>query len=112
MNDLQKYKFRAKLSEVDGGGYAYGDLRHAYGRCYLDDPIKGQAFVIEEKNAVLLVGYIPDKSGLGVIEVYEGDKLRTKSGEIIYATIQRFCQAGRHEHSLDLTELAGDLELV
>ena len=110
MNNFQKYKFRGKRSPVDGGGYVYGNLIYRYGKVYIEDGITHDNYSVEEENVALLVGYI--KCGGGYTEVYEGDKLRTSNGDIVYATVQRFFQAGRYDHPIDLTEHGDGLELM
>lgn len=107
-NHFDKFKVRAKRSAVDGGGYVYGYPVREYGRLYVEDAITHDRFQVEDDDVDLIVGYIPAKDGLGFVEVYEGDRLTNKRGDSLFATIQRYLQAGVYSHPIDLTELAGE----
>lgn len=107
MNNLPKYKFIAKKNTVEGG-YVRGFYIERYGKSYIEDAISHDVFPVIPETVRQLVGYVPGKSGIGVVEVYEGDRLINKRNDSVYATIQRYVQAGVYDQPIDLTELIGE----
>ena len=92
--DYPKYKFRAPLSEVDGGGYVTGSLIYRYGKTYIEDAINHNTYRVDEDKVVLLVGYIAD--GAGVREVYDGDEIVLDGGGTGYASVIRFIKTEKN----------------
>lgn len=103
--DYPKYKFRAPLSEVDGGGYVTGSLIYRYGRTYIEDAINHNTYRVDEDKVVLLVGYIAE--GAGVREVYDGDEIVLDGGGTGYATVSRFIKTEPCKN-LDFNEMAAE----
>ena len=87
VNDYPKYLFRAKLSEVDGGGFIDGYIIYRYGRTYLESEITHELYEVEEKNVRQLVGYV--KAGSGFCKVFEGDAIDVGEGTC-YATVLKY----------------------
>lgn len=108
-NNFDRFKFRAKLSEVDGGGYVYGYVSRQYGKVFIEDAITHDRFIVEEENIDQLVGTIEDADGLGFAEVYQDDPVIVENGHTCYASIMRFLKTeknlGIHKDA-DFTETA------
>lgn len=100
-----KYKFRAKLSTVEHGGYVYGSLIYRYGNTYIEDAITHDLHKVDEDKVDLLVGYIKD--GTGVREVYDGDEIILDGGGTGYATVSRFIKTEKSKN-LDFNEMAAE----
>ena len=101
--NFDRFKVRAKLSEVDGGGYVYGYALRNYGRLYVEDAITHDRFQVEEENISECIGII--ENDIGFVEVFKDDELITPDGTHIYAALLRFAKTEK-SGDLDFTELA------
>ena len=103
VKNLPKFKFRAKLSEVDGGGYVHGYIIYRYDRVYIEDALSHEVFPVEEETVRQLVGRIMtgEKS---FAEVYEGDEVEVENGTC-YASVLRFLKTEKNSN-LDFDECA------
>ena len=101
--NFDRFKVRAKLSEVDGGGYVYGYALRNYGRLYVEDAITHDRFQVEEENISECIGII--ENDIGFVEVFTGDELITPEGIHIYASILRHSKLAQTP-DFDFTKVA------
>lgn len=94
MQKIIKFRGRNKFT----GELVYGDLIHQDGQNIIFDGEKN--FVVEAESVAQFVGY--DEMGA---EVYEGDKIISDDGAVVYAAISRFCKT-QPSSDLDFTQWA------